>query len=102
MGNLLALSRSRNSRFSNRSFAKKCADGTNLQGYYNGSYSEIQVAQSTDWTPRSILGRGVEMLDFLESRWGKSLGTREDKLKLLNLDGIQMIDESNSSEPVKQ
>lgn len=69
-----------------------------MQGYYNGSYSEIQVAQSPDWTPSAIVNRGLEMLEFLELRWGKSLGTREDKLKLLDRDGIEILGERSSSE----
>lgn len=86
LGNLLALSQSRNSQLSNRAFAKKKQDQGGIRGYFNGSYSEIAVAQYSDWTPESVEKRGLEMLSFLESRWSVSLGTPEAKLKLLNLD----------------
>jgi uncharacterized protein with ParB-like and HNH nuclease domain len=91
LGNLLALSQSRNSKFSNRAFAKKKQDQDGIRGYFNGSYSEIAVAQFPDWTPESVLERGLEMLTFLESRWDVSLGSREEKLKLLNLDFRQVV-----------
>jgi hypothetical protein len=89
LGNLLTLSQSRNSKFSNRPFAKKKQDEQGVQGYYNGSYSEIRVAQYPDWTPECILGRGLEMLQFLEQRWAVSLSTDDEKIRLLNLDSIE-------------
>jgi hypothetical protein len=85
LGNLLPLSRSRNSKFSNRKFATKKQDADGITGYYNGSHSEIAVAQYPDWTPDLILARGLEMLDFLECRWKVPLGSRETKVKLLGL-----------------
>src|SRR5438270_359250 len=36
LGNLLALSQSRNSKFSNRSFATKKQDAEGVRGYFNG------------------------------------------------------------------
>lgn len=38
-------------------------------GYFNGSYSEIEVSTNHNWTPKEILARGIKMLDFLEERW---------------------------------
>jgi uncharacterized protein DUF1524 len=86
LGNLLALSQSRNSSLSNRAFGKKKQDTNGVKGYYNGSYSEIAVAQVTDWTPEAILKRGLEMLGFLESHWRVSLGSQLDKKQFLYLD----------------
>ena len=54
-------------------------------GYQNGSYSEIEVAKLADWTPQTVLERGLEMLAFMETRWAISLGTTEQKRKLLAL-----------------
>jgi uncharacterized protein DUF262/uncharacterized protein DUF1524 len=85
LGNLLLLSQSRNSKASNRPFARKKQDCDGVRGYFNGSYSEIAVAQFPDWTPETVLQRGLEMLNFLESRWDVSLGTRDEKLELLSL-----------------
>lgn len=86
LGNLLALSQSRNSSFSNRAFGAKKQDANGVKGYYNGSYSEIVVAQASDWTPEAILKRGLEMLEFLEGRWSISLGSQSDKIRFLYLD----------------
>jgi hypothetical protein len=66
---------------------KQDADG--VRGYFNGSYSEIAVAQFPDWTPDSVLERGLAMLDLLETRWKVSLGTRAEKLRLLNLEFLE-------------
>ena len=85
LGNLLPLSRSRNSRFSNRPFGVKKQDSDGVQGYYNGSYSEVQVAQRDEWTPETIKDRGLEMVKFLEERWNISLGSQEEKLQFLNI-----------------
>jgi hypothetical protein len=86
LGNLLPLSNSRNAKFSNRPFATKKQDADGVQGYYNGSYSEIQVAQYQDWTPDLIKARGLKMLGFLEEHWNTSLGSKEEKMQFLNIE----------------
>lgn len=72
LGNLLLLSRKKNSKLQNFDFdRKKCRknkDGKNI-GYYNGSYSEIEVSKQTEWTPEQIKERGLLMLQFMEDRW---------------------------------
>ena len=89
LGNLLPLSQSRNSKFSNRSFAVKKRDAEGIRGYFNGSYSEIAVAQNEDWTPKAVLERGVEMLGFLAARWNVDLGSRAGKIELLRLEFLE-------------
>ncbi len=89
LGNLLALSQIRNSKFSNRSFAAKKQDSDGVSGYFNGSYSEISVAQLPDWTPSTVLERGLKMLDFLESRWRVPLGSRAERVRLLGLEFLE-------------
>ena len=64
----------------------KKQDEDGEKGYFSGSYSEIAVAQCPDWTPQSVLNRGLTMLDFLESNWHVSLGGRAEKVKFLNLE----------------
>jgi hypothetical protein len=91
LGNLLALSQSRNSKFSNRAFSKKKQDEDGVRGYFNGSYGEIKVAPFSNWTPEYVVQRGLEMLAFLEKRWGISLGAKDEKLKLLNLDSLEPV-----------
>lgn len=87
LGNLLLLSRSKNSKLQNYDFdKKKCLlskDGKEI-GYYNGSYSEIEVAKQKEWTPEEIKKRGLFMLRFMEERWKFSFDdwgiTKEDIL----------------------
>jgi hypothetical protein len=82
------LAHHKNVSLSNECFEekKKAADGAS--GYFNGSYSEIEVAQQADWTADSILARGVRMLEFMEARWHISLGAPEMKKILLGLDSV--------------
>lgn len=83
LGNLVALSRPRNSSLSNKAFPTK-RDEPNL-GYRVGSYSEIEVASYSDWDSRSILKRGCDMLDFLQKRWRFSVGDHDSQKKALGL-----------------
>lgn len=92
LGNLLVLSQQRNSSFSNRSFVEKKQDKDNVRGYFNGSYSEIAVAQRQEWSPAAVLERGLSMLDFLEKRWQVSLGSRTEKVRMLNLEFLEPPD----------
>ncbi len=71
LGNLLLLSRKKNSKLQNYDFdKKKCLkDRGKDVGYYNGSYSEIEVAKQAEWTPEQIKERGLSMLQFMEERW---------------------------------
>lgn len=85
LGNLLPLSKPRNSSLSNRPFDVKTGDETNKIGYRFGSYSEIEVAQRNEWTAEEILERGIRLLDFLERRWKISIGDRAQKVKALGL-----------------
>lgn len=85
LGNLLALSTSKNSKLSNRPFAAKRVDSNGVIGYHNGSYSEIEVAKQAAWTPADVVARGLAMLQFLEQRWNIVLGSDADKRTLLGV-----------------
>ncbi|WP_216636435.1 HNH endonuclease family protein [Endozoicomonas ascidiicola] len=89
LGNLLPLSRSKNSSLQNDSFPQKVNNGDGV-GYYNGSVSENEVAQNQDWTPVEILNRGLELLGFMEQRWNIELGDMDFKGRLLHLDEIEI------------
>ena len=96
LGNLLPLSRAKNSALQNDSFKEKKNNGRGV-GYYNGSISENEVAQNENWSFDEILNRGLELLDFLEERWDVSLGDNEFKKKLLCLS----FDEEDRDSPQK-
>jgi uncharacterized protein with ParB-like and HNH nuclease domain len=88
LGNLLPLSRSKNSSLQNDSFPLKVNNGSGV-GYYNGSVSENEVAQTKDWTPIEIFNRGFSLLVFMETRWNVVLGDFEFKGQLLHLDEVE-------------
>lgn len=89
LGNLVALSTHRNSSFSNRAFSAKCATNEKRAGYNGGSYSELKISKQESWNPEIIKTRGLEMLDFLETRWNCKIGDDEQRLKLLCLKPIR-------------
>lgn len=81
LGNLLPLSSSINSSLQNDDFPDKKNIKRNANedvirnGYANGSYSELEVAQNEDWTAAEILERGLKLLKFMEERWLIDLGS---------------------------
>ncbi|MDD5363082.1 MAG: DUF262 domain-containing HNH endonuclease family protein [Ignavibacteria bacterium] len=91
LGNLIPLSMSINSSLQNDGFDDKKKTIRNAKneiirnGYENGSYSEIEISRETEWTADIILNRGLILLKFLETRWDVNLGTKKDKIELLNL-----------------
>ncbi|MDR1378551.1 MAG: DUF262 domain-containing HNH endonuclease family protein [Synergistaceae bacterium] len=88
LGNLLPLAQSINSSLQNDSFPdKKTPLSSKRRGYVNGSHSEIEVASEQDWTARSILNRGLSLLNFMESRWRFSLND-EQKAQLLHIEFV--------------
>ena len=82
LGNLLALSRPRNSSLSNKAFPIK-RDDTN--GFRTGSYSEIEVSRIDEWNAEQILRRGIKLLEFFEKRWKITIGDDNQKLRVLGL-----------------
>jgi hypothetical protein len=89
LGNLLPLSRSKNSSLQNDSFPEKKAPvGKSHNGYTDGSHSEIEVAAYDDWNGENILDRGLKLLDFMERRWDIKFESEESKKELLFLDFI--------------
>lgn len=72
LGNLVLLAHSKNSELQNKCFEfkrkHKNSSGDNV-GYFNGSYSEIEVASYNQWTAEEIIERGKTMLEFMEKRW---------------------------------
>ena len=88
LGNLLPLSKPKNSSFSNSCFKDKISNSKNTVGYLYGSYSENEIANYKDWTASEILERGIKLLEFMEDRWGLNIGAKNDKIKFLNLEFV--------------
>ncbi len=86
LGNLLALSMRKNSSLQDKSFDIKKREGN--VGYYNGSYSEIEVAQYNQWTADEILERGLLMIDFMCERWDIDID-RKTKIEILHLEFLE-------------
>lgn len=90
LGNLLPLSRAKNSSLSNRKFEDKINGKENsFIGYRYGCYAENEVCKENIWNASAILKRGLKLLDFMEKRWGIKLGSREDKIDILGLNFIE-------------
>ncbi|MEO6755113.1 MAG: HNH endonuclease family protein, partial [Chthoniobacteraceae bacterium] len=87
LGNLLPLSRPKNSSLSNKPFPDKI-DGNNepAVGYRYGCYAENEVSKCVEWTPSEILKRGTKMLEFLERRWAIQIGDLRSKKIMLGLE----------------
>jgi uncharacterized protein with ParB-like and HNH nuclease domain len=95
LGNLLPVSHGKNASLSNKSFDLKKGDEAQKVGFRYGCLSEIQVATNDDWTAKEILRRGIYLLDFLEKRWGVSLGNAKNKVSILGLEFVLDIEKTN-------
>lgn len=87
LGNLLALSQSVNAALQNDEYEnKKNGNNKRERGYVNGSNSEVEVAKNyVDWNPKSILERGLHLLEYLEQRWNVKFISDDEKYKVLGL-----------------
>lgn len=87
LGNLLPLSKPKNSSLSNNPFPDK-VDGKKdpVVGYRYGSYAENEISKEKEWTPTHILQRGLSMLEFMERRWNIQLGSEKNKKEMLGLE----------------
>ncbi len=94
LGNLVLISQSKNSELQNECFKYKrnhIDKRGNKVGFYNGSYSEIEVAElgrDDEWTPEKIYNRSMKMLEFLEDRWGVTLEDPDGAFRKKDILGI--------------
>ena len=71
-----------NEESKSKSFSEK------IPKYKNGYKIEQEIAKDyLDWTPETILERGMKILEFMEQRWNIKIGSPDNKRKLLFLDG---------------
>lgn len=97
LGNLLPVSHRKNASLSNASFPDKLGDQSRQVGYRYGCLSEIQVSMEPEWTPLSILKRGLYLLDFMEKRWELKLGTLHEKIDILGLRFLEKVAKLNAT-----
>jgi Protein of unknown function (DUF1524) len=91
LGNLLPLSKPKNSSLSNRPFPKKVdGKGDPVVGYRYGCYAENEVASYAEWTPKMILRRGLTLLSFMEKRWILDFGDEKQKKLMFGLDFVKL------------
>lgn len=90
LGNLLPLSRPKNASLSNKPFLQKVKgkEGSYI-GYQYGCYAENEISQLSQWTYSEILERGTKLLNFMEKRWGIKIGSKDEKIEILNLEFLQ-------------
>lgn len=88
IGNLVPLSKAKNSSLSNKCFHEKVEPGAGTVGFKYGSYSEIEVSAEKEWTAANILDRGLRLLDFMEKRWGLKIGDKKSKINFLGLNFV--------------
>lgn len=89
LGNLLPLSRKKNSSLSNKPFPIKVDSDKDSIGYRYGSYAENEITKYQDWTPVNILNRGLKLLGFMEQRWGINFGDEKAKKRILGLEFLE-------------
>lgn len=93
LGNLLAISSSDNSSFSNDPFLHKVDQSNKGEAYKNRGYkydsmsAMLITSENQDWTPESIVSRGMQMLSFLCDFIGEDFSAMEEqtKYKILGL-----------------
>lgn len=85
LGNLLMLARCKNEKLANKPFNEKCCNKDNNLGYKFGSYSEMEVSTENEWTPKTILNRGIKIIHFINERWNLNI-KKSDYKKFLGLD----------------
>lgn len=99
LGNLVPLSRAKNSSFQNSCFETKLGTEESKVGFRYGSYAENEIACKSSWTAIDILERGLRLLSFMEERWGIGLGDNAEKVKFLNLSFLAKREE-NITKPI--
>ncbi len=104
LGNMLPLSLRINKSLQNDSFDDKKNGTSKRRGYIDGSSSEMEVARDYDeWTPYTILARGMKLLGFMESEFDFKFPDDYYRKRLLGLEFMANKEtdrESNKTEAI--
>ncbi|ECQ8819548.1 HNH endonuclease, partial [Campylobacter jejuni] len=89
LGNLIPLSKAKNSSLSNEDFNDK------KHRFKSGSYSEIEICNNSQWGENEIEERTIKLINFLFNRWEiKDYYFKDDDIKNNELqDKIKQIKE---------
>lgn len=75
-----------NDNFNDKKRVEKNSNGDIIRnGYFIGSYSEIEVSLNSKWGTDEIKSRGIELLKFMEERWNIHFKNNEERERLLFL-----------------
>lgn len=88
LGNLVPLSKPKNSSFQNKPFLDKVGNVKNTIGFKYGSFSEIELTDNKQWSATEILNRSIILLKFLEKRWNIKFDDIDHMVDFLHLDFI--------------
>lgn len=102
LGNLLPLSKPKNSSLQNKCFIDKIDNGENYVGYKYGSYSENEISGFKEWTPQNILDRGMKLLKFMEKNWDLNFISDDKRKEILNLTFIKTTTPNNNKTLAKK
>ena len=80
LGNMLPLSKSKNSKLQNEGFDEK-----KKRGYKTGCYCELEVAKFRIWDAQHIYDRGIKLLEFMEERWDFKFENAQQMDELLHI-----------------
>ncbi len=102
LGNLLPLSKPKNSSLKDKSFAEKKLKPNEPIGYAYGCYSENQVALNEDWTAVEILKRSLEMAKFFSQRWQVNFPSHDSMLEFTGIAFVIDKEKLNKEELFKE
>ncbi|MBK9564141.1 MAG: HNH endonuclease [Saprospiraceae bacterium] len=89
LGNLVALSKQKNSSLRNKPFEEKVSNDNNTVGYRYGCYSENEITRFDKWTAVQILARSLRLIKFMNETWDLTIGNNDlEKASFLNLEFV--------------
>ena len=94
IGNLVPLSKAKNSKLQNYCFdvkknGKNGKNGEDFVGYKIGSYSEQKISEKQKWGIIEIEERGLELLEFMSENWDiQELKDKEKQKEFLFLNNV--------------
>lgn len=89
LGNLLPISKEKNSSLKDKCFDSKISTNKSAVGYKYGCFSENEITTYDKWTSDEILERGLVLTEFMEKRWKIKFNNENEKLRFLGLEFLK-------------